>query len=339
MNVGELSRALGPRLLPLAVLVVFSGCGYVGPVLPPSPQLPLAITDLRVIERGDNLLITFSTPARTTDSLPVDHFSAIDLRVGPDLKPFDFERWAGLAKEYAVALPPTGDPDNPLPIPLSKKIPVAEWIGKGVAVAVRASIKKKDHYSSWSNRVVLEVVSPLLPPQIEARPTAKGLLLKWRPDQAAKEYRIYRRSAPNSVPAQIGVSQTSEYLDVTAQYDTPYTYTARAVNGLVESETSKPKSVEFPDTFAPAPPTGLTVLAAPSSIELSWQRSPEVDFKSYRVYRSTDGAAFQPVGGPLAIPAFSDRQVEHGKAYRYRVVAIDNKNNPSDASTTVEVRF
>ena len=59
------------------------GCGYVGPVLPPSPLIPNGITDLSVLERGDRLWITFNVPARTTDQVAIKNFSEIDLRIGP----------------------------------------------------------------------------------------------------------------------------------------------------------------------------------------------------------------------------------------------------------------
>jgi fibronectin type 3 domain-containing protein len=163
-------------------------------------------------------------------------------------------------------------------------------------------------------------------------------LLKWEPSEHAQEYRIYR-GLQGSAPALLETSKKNQYLDSSAQYDTPYVYTAIAVNGLVESEISKPTSVPFSDSYGPAAPTGLTALAAPNSIELSWQRNAEADFKSYQVYRSIDGGALEPLGTPLNVPAFSDHQVEHGKTYRYAIGAVDQKNNASEKSSTVEVNF
>ncbi len=144
------------------------GCGYVGPVLPPSPMLPMAITDLTVLERGDQIIISFTTPPRTTDNLPVEELSAIDLRIGPFSVPFDFEKWAASAKQYGLEPPQPNDPDNPVGTQLGKTIPAGPWIGKHLAVAVRTAIKKKDHYSSWSNRVVLDVIAALTPPVVKS---------------------------------------------------------------------------------------------------------------------------------------------------------------------------
>lgn len=326
------------RLAPI-LLAGLTGCGYVGPVLPPSPQLPLAVTNLVAVERADEIVIDFSTPPRTTDNLAVKHFSEIDLRIGPAAIPFDFDRWAVGAKRYSVTPPLPADPDNPVPVSISKKIRAAEWVGKRVAVAVRTAVKKKDHYSAWSNRVVLEVIAPLGPPQVKAKSTAKGVMLTWDAVANSLEYRIYRKGPNDNAPIELGTSKALNYVDTTSQYEVPYEYTAVAVHGLAESLASKPAPITTTDIYPPSVPSGVAVLAAPNSIELSWQRSPEADLKGYYVYRSVDGGAYQGVGGLLTLPAYSDHQVEHGKTYRYQVSAVDQKNNPSDRSAPVQVSY
>jgi hypothetical protein len=321
------------------LLLGLYGCGYVGPVLPPSPQLPLAVTDLTVIERGDQLVINFSTPPRTIDNLPVKEFSDLDLRIGPDVRPFDFDKWQDTATRYELTPPPSADPENPLAVPISKNVPAAVWVGKRVTVAVRTAIKKKDHYSAWSNRVVLDVIAPLQPPSVNKKSTLKGVELTWQNRDTALEYRIYRKDPGPNPPVQLGISKTNTFLDTTSQYETPYEYTVVAVRGNAESLPSEPVRITTSDTFPPSVPATVTALAAPNSIEVSWQRSPEPDLKGYLVYRSVNGGTFEPVGGLLNLPTFSDHQVEHGKTYAYRIAAVDQKNNPSDRSTAVQVHF
>ncbi len=325
-----------PALLSLLLL---ADCGYVGPVLPPSPQLPQAITDLKVIERGDQIVADFTTPPRTTDNMPVKKFSDIDLRIGPSRTPFDFSTWADSATQYEIQTPPPGDPENPVAIAISKKIPAKEWVGKRVAVAVRTAIRTNDHYSSWSNRVLLDVVPPLTAPQVKAESTAKGVLLSWQPERPDLEFRIYRRGATDTAPAQIGTSKTPDYVDTTSQYQTPYEYTVVAAHGLAESLPSAPEPITTKDIFPPSVPASITALAAPNSIELSWQRSPEPDLKGYYVYRSVNGGSYATVGGLVTLPGFSDHDVQHGKTYTYQVSAIDQKNNQSDRSATAQVVY
>ena len=329
--------------LPLTVslaIVTLSSCGYVGPVLPPSPELPQAVTDLIVIERGDKLLISFTTPARTTDSLAVEHFSQVDLRIGTYATPFDFNQWAGHATPYELPPPPAADPANPLAVTMNQQLPAAGWVGKRVAVAVRTAIKKKEHFSAWSNRAVIDVIAPIPPPVIHLASTAKGIVVSWKPAAGATDYRVFRKATADNAPLQLGVvTKANEFLDDGAQYDTPYVYTVVAANGLAESLSSHPEPITTTDTFPPSVPTGLTALAGPNSIEVSWQRSPESDLKGYFVYRSVDNAPFEKIGDLLTVPTFSDRNVQHGKTYRYQVSSTDQKNNPSERSAPTEVSY
>jgi hypothetical protein len=323
-------------LIPILLLL---NCGYVGPVVPPSPQLPNPVTDLTVVERGDQIVVSFSTPPRTTDNLPIKQFSTIDLRVGPTVTPFDFDRWSASAKRYEVAPPEPNDPDNPRPNAMSKSIPVPEWVGKRVAVAVRTAVKRKDHYSPWSNRAVLQVIPPLTPPAIKLQSTAQGVRITWATEGERIEYRVFRQGPGDTAPLEIGTSGKPEYLDTTSQYDTRYEYSVVAAEGQAESLPSESVAVTPIDIFPPSVPAGVTALVTPEGIELSWQRSPESDLKGYYVYRSVSGGSFVRQNGLINLPTYSDRDVKHGDTYRYEITAVDQKNNESDKSAAAEAAF
>lgn len=318
------------------VFLFLAGCGYEGPVEPPSPELPNPVTNLAVVERDANLVITFDTPSRTTDSLAIKRFSGIDLRIGPDVTPFDFDRWAASATRYELPPPPPNDPDDPIARPMSKSIPVADWQGKHIAVLVRTAVKKTDHYSQWSNRVVLNVIAPLQAPEVEVKATKDGYMLTWAAERSGVHYEIFRVAPGNKAPVQIGTSDSPLYVDTTSQWDTPYTYTVIAQTESAESLPSKPVSVIHADTFAPSVPASITALAGPDSMEVSWSRSPEADLKGYYVYRSVDGGPFEKQGDLLNVPTFSDHHVEHGKTYRYEVSSVDQKGNESDKSPATQ---
>jgi hypothetical protein len=320
-------------------LLLSAGCGYVGPVVPPSPQLPNPVTNLAAVERGDRIFITFTTPPRTTDNLAIKRFSEIELRIGPAITPFDFERWSARAGQYLLPLPPQNDPDNPKPFPLSDSIPVSDWQGQRVAVAVRTAVRKEGHYSSWSNVVRLTVIPPLQPPVIEAKPTAEGIKLTLEDLGNGIQYRIFRQGANDKAPVEIGTARKPEYVDTTSQYDVLYKYSAVAVKGGVESLPSKTSLITAVDVFAPKVPASITALAAANSVEVSWERSPDTDLKGYYVYRSLSGGPFERQGGLVSLPTYSDHNVKHGKTYRYAVSAVDQKNNESTKSSVAEVNY
>ena len=334
------------RRSPAALAVLFvglAGCGYVGPVLPPSPDIPNPVSDLQVVEKGDRLHVTFSVPPRTTDTVLIKRYEVIDVAVGAAETPFDFEKWSASAQHFDVTPPSSGfDPDAPRALPVSKELPAAEFEGKHVAIAVRTSIKTENHFSQWSNRAVLDVMKPLEPPTAKIEATKNGYLLTWPAERRGIHYLIFRRGPNDKAPAQIGTADEPLYMDSSSQWDTPYTYTvsAQTEKGVVQSEPSKAMAVNHPDTFPPEVPASVTALAGPESIEVSWSRSPDADLKGYFVYRSTDGAEFARAGDLLNVPNFSDHHVEHGKSYRYAISAVDQKGNESAQSTpTARVAF
>lgn len=321
----------------LMLAIALAGCGYVGPVVPPSPQIPASVTDLTAVEQGDRLMVNFSTPVRTTDNLNIRKFSTIELRIGPESAPFDFNTWAASAREYDIAPPEVNDPDDPRPIAVAKQLDVKDFVGKHVAVAVRTS--EKNNFSAWSNRVVLDVVPPLKPPHLQVDATSAGYKLTWTVDAAGPHYDIYRKGSADSAPASIGTAETSSYVDTTAQWNTPYQYSVVAVQGRAESLPSNTIQVNHANTFAPSVPASITALAAPTTVEISWQRSPESSLKGYFLYRSTDNGPFEKQGDLTALPTYTDKNVEHGKTYRYEVSAVSQggveseKSSPSESVT------
>ena len=322
-----------------AALGCLCACGYVGPVVPPSPELPGTITDLTVVERGDRIYIGFTTPVRTTDNLPITHFSEMDLRMGSAPQPFDFDRWSAAAKRIPLEPPEPSGHDDPRPHAMQDTVPVSGWVGQHIAVAVRSAIKRKDHYSQWSNVVRLDIVSPLAAPAIRLEATAQGVKVSWPAEGQGLHFDVYRQGPGDKEPVNVGTAERNDFVDTAAQYDTRYRYFVIAAKAQAESPPSKTAEITPIDIFPPSVPASITALATPVSIEVSWQRSPEPDLKGYYIYRSADGGAFTRIGDLLTLPTYSDHQVEHGKSYRYAVTAIDQKNNESAKSSAAEVSF
>ena len=311
-----------------AVFLLFflaAGCGYVGPVLPPSPEIPTPITDLAAIERGDKILVTFTTPSRTTDGVAITHFSYIELQVNE-------------TRIYSVDLPSPSDRDDPQPKAISYTIPVSDFTGRHIAVTAHAAVKKSGHFSAWSKPAVLNVLTPLTQPVVKAEASAAGIVLDW-PASAAAQYRIQRQGPSDKQPIDLATVNETHYVDVSAQYDTEYRYTVIAKQENAESLPSEPLTFSAKDIYPPAVPAGLTVLAGPDAIDLSWQRNAEPDFQGYYVYRSTNNGPYERQGAINSLPTYVDHNVEHGKTYTYKITALDKKNNESAQSAAAETQY
>jgi len=323
-----------------ALSLWLSACGYIGPVQPPSPHIPVAIKDLKVQEVGGNLQWSFTLPSVTTDRIDIDTFHVIELRVGPDVHPFDFGVW--LAGSSALTIPASQKTDEVNNRQMNSETPIGQWEGKEVAVAVRTA-ERKQRFSQWSNIVHLRVIEPLTVPVLQTKSDAKGVKITLKDVPEGAKVRILRQGPSDTVPVEAGVAEGSEFIDTSAEYGTKYAYSAVAFNNDngadAVSKPSEPVTITPKDTFPPEVPTNVAVLPGPNSIEISWERSPEPDTKGYYVFRSVNGGAFQQVGNLTALPAYSDTDVKRGNQYRYQINAIDQRGNPSGRSAPVTVTY
>ena len=299
-------------------MALLAGCGYPGDPKPPALEIPSRVTDLRAAEYGSNILVEFTLPALTTEGLALTKVRSVELRVS-----------VGTASQN-VNLKAAG------PGPIHDEIPAGEWIGKDVLLTVRAT-GPKGKTSEWSNAVPLSVGVPLgVPTNLVAENVAEGVHLRWQ--GAGPRYRIFRTLAEQTSD-RLAESDQPEYVDKTTNYGSTYKYFVQAITAddLRQSEISEMVAITPRDDFPPSVPAGLSAVAGVSAIELAWERNTENDFRGYNVYRSTESAAFEKVAALIDAPAYTDRQVEAGKRYRYAVSSVDQAGNESGRPEPVEV--
>lgn len=313
-------------ILAAACCIFLGGCGYIGPVQPPLLDIPQQVPYVSAIEYGDKIQVDFTLPDLTTEGNPLHNARLLDIRVGPGVTPMSVDAWVESAKSYPVP--------SPAPGPFTREIPVSDWQGKEVLVAVRA-VGPKGHAAQWSTLKVLAVRPPLQTPAgLKAENVEQGVRLSWT--GSAGKYRIYRAIA-DAAPERLNESDHAEFLDDATTYDTRYKYLVQAVaDDLHGSDVSAPVTITPEDKFPPAIPGALTAILGVSTVELAWTRNVEPDFKGYNVYRSTDGGPFLKIGEGIVAPTFSDSKIEVGKKYQYQVTAVDLKGNESHPSTPAD---
>jgi fibronectin type III domain protein len=295
--------------------------------MPPAMDIPQHISDLVVAEYGDKLHVQFTIPALTTEGLPLKSVRSVDLYIAPPINPWSENAWAAGAKHFTI--PATG------PGPISHDVDASEWIGKEVAILIRAT-GPKGKASDWSNLKTLDIRPPLATPaSIRAENQPSAIVLTWQ--GPAKHYRIFRASG-EAQPELLGESDQPEYRDTEIEYGTQYRYYVQATEGeLQQSDTVGPFPVTAEDKFAPSPPAGLTAELGTNSIELSWERNTEPRFQGYNVYRSVDGGPFEKIASIITAPSYTDRQIEAGKKYRYQISSVGTNSMESARSAIFEI--
>jgi hypothetical protein len=334
-------RLCALSLCAAAAVLLTQSCGYIGPVMPPSLHIPLPVQDLSVVETADKLEFQFTLPRQTTDTTGIGKFRAVELRVGPDVTPFDFSTWLEGTTAVAIAPEQVNVAANESQ-PLKSTLSASDWVGKHIAVAVRTA-EKDNHYSQWSNVVRLRVVEPLPLPVLHFASDPNGVKIDIESFPKHGKVRIFRRGPNAPQPIEAGVADTSEFIDHGAEYGVPYTYTAIAFDDTDRADaigrTSEPVPFTSVDSFPPGAPANVSALAGPGSVEISWDRGSEPDIRGYYVFRSVDGGAYERIGELVTLPAFSDKDVRHGKKYSYQVSTVDVRNNESTRSSPVQVTY
>ena len=106
-----------------------------------------------------------------------------------------------------------------------------------------------------------------------------------------------------------------------------------------------PTGVKVPTasvTNAPQAPTGLTAKQRVGSVELSWTAPADEDVISYTILRAeapaTEGttASYNTIGRSVAGTTFIDNTASEGTKYLYKVQAVDEHCNRSEASEVLE---
>jgi hypothetical protein len=282
--------------------IALTGCGYVGDPLPPALNIPVPVNDLRVIQRGEKLLIDFTAPALTTEAIGITTFASAEIRIGDAVLP--------------LPLPEPGEAAH-------AELPARQFVGKEVLARVVLA-GPKGRQSSESNLVTLRVTEPLSTPvDLRAEPHPEGVRVSWKPgDNRPVRYRVTR------VPEAVADTPKPEYIDKAVELGKEYKYSVVAVTDTGESLPSEPVTIIPRDIFAPAAPVNLNAIAGVNTVELAWDRNAERDLKNYRVYRDD-----QVLVDGIDVPTFSDRQVTSGQRYRYAVTAIDQAGNEGAKST------
>ncbi|MGW2384011.1 fibronectin type III domain-containing protein, partial [Streptomyces sp. NPDC001658] len=150
-------------------------------------------------------------------------------------------------------------------------------------------------------------------------------------------YRVYRRVQGTSTWTRVGTTTNVTFTDVPPQTGQKYYYEIRAYDkaGNESSGTADQGPSPTADYTAPAAPV-LSATSGEASNDLSWTAS--ADAASYRVLRKSDSATSYSVLGTTTTAAYSDSSASYGRAYDYKVFAIDAAGNTATSNVVRTAR-
>lgn len=240
----------------------------------------------------------------------------------------------------AAPAEPAATPPAPPTLPA---VPVETPSYAARIYAVRG-VTKSGRAGAPSTRVELPLVMPpAAPPPVAATGAEKAIVLTWPPPAtaAAVTYNIYKVGGPdpiNSVAASEG-----KYERTGVEFGTEECFVLRAVQKVgavdVESDLSTPVCITPRDTFPPAAPKGLSVVAGPGTINLGWDANTEADLAGYLVLRGeAPGDTLQPLTpAPITGTSYEDKTARPGVRYAYAIVAVDKASTPNRSAPSARV--
>jgi hypothetical protein len=358
-------------LLLLFFAGIAGGCGAPGEPTPPSPPIPNPVTDLKGVQVGDAVLLTFTLPTKSTLGLRLNEVPTLEVWRGslrpdgtPDSRSFHLVDTvpAAILKSYIQE----GNVSFPDPVQPEE---LRGRTGETALYRVRTRVSERKG-SADSNQIAIDLYPvPQRIENLQAVVTEKSIPLTWSPPTstsagaqlpAIQEYHVYRGELdPSSTAAaqkglssavwkfpllQIGVSKEPTYEDNSFDFDRTYAYVVRSVisegGAPLESADSNPVILTAKDIFPPAAPQDLVAAVLPgtaagsSVVDLSWSINLETDLAGYRVYRSAsdNGRGQLLTADLLRTPSYRDTTVVSGHRFWYAVTAVDRSGNESPPS-------
>lgn len=193
-----------------------------------------------------------------------------------------------------------------------------------------------------TSRLQVPLVDAPPPPEgIAARHTDKAVILEWRrpsPEMGVvgPEYNVYSDPAALE-PANPAPLAAARFEGPIAEFGVEQCFRVRTLwpagNVPIEGEPSTPVCLTPRDTFPPAAPTGLGLVAAEGAINLRWHANAEPDLAGYLVLRgeAADDTLRPLTPEPIRETSYRDASVQPGVRYVYAIVAVDTAK-PANAS-------
>lgn len=295
-------RGLGVAAVAAACLLA-AACGKKGNPLPPVRIIPNATTDLKVAQRGNQLVLRFAFPQTTTAGAKLPGLAAVE--VWDLVRPLPAN-----SKQYPVV--------DPKELAGAKRIaslsgPELESAIEGGHVVVRLPLPAVESPAA-SSATPVPIATPAPSPDTTSTPAAAPSPTG-SPVPGATPAPT-PRPAPTPIPGPVPP----------ASGGTLHVYAVKTVAKDGETSGFSNLVMLLPQP-APPPPSGLEVETAARAIDLKWKKSD--GGVGFAVYRRL--SASRTYGDPIAtvgadVTSYSDASATYGNQYIYTVTTLASQD-------------
>ncbi|HTZ84666.1 MAG TPA: fibronectin type III domain-containing protein [Candidatus Acidoferrales bacterium] len=346
--------------LALAVPLVFTACASIGPPMPPSLDLPKPPSDLQGVRKGDQVILIWTIPTRTTDRQTINNLGPTEICRGLLSELTECGTPVGRAAPVQIATPHKNNAKQKTSESYTDTLP-AQVVGDVPSATITYGVEvlnRENRGAGLSNQIRVPLIRTLPPPEnFKAQVTSQGVVLNWSGASAPSipqvhfAYRVYRRKQDQQQAMVVGdlpVGSETNYTltDSEIEWEKIYEYYADAITIIaepnkpevkVEGADSPQVKVFADDVFPPSVPIALqAVFSGPGQkpfIDLIWAPDTDADLAGYNVYRRTERRSFVKINAELVkMPSYRDSNIEAGHTYFYSVSAVDVRGNESARS-------
>ncbi len=340
------------------VLLSDLSCGKRTPPVPPKERVVQRV-ELGGFQRGNQVMLSWKMPERNAPRSSVLNIDRIDIYrlAEPASASLTLSEEEFASKSTLIATLAIKDSDFGLQtLTYPDKLEFAGQLAR-LRYAMRFA-NASGQKAGFSNFFLIEPTAKVAagPTSLSAEYSQDAVTLKWRQSSANIDgstpanvlgYNIYRSTSEKDPAKLLNKKPLTEvtFRDEFFEFGKEYFYFVRGVAlgpgaAPVESEETNIVKLKPVDTFAPTPPTAITLAVGQKEISLFFAVNPEKDVAGYLIYRSTDPNLSKKdwaklTASLLTTNTFQDKTVESGKIYFYYLTAIDKAGNVSEPSEVV----
>ena len=358
LNELSLSKAWAEKaMLTFIIFTLLIGlsCGKRKPPLPPLQKVQQRV-EISGTQRGNVITITWTLPVKdgsnksTLNIVRADIYRLVEpLNNSPALSEEEFATTSSL-----ISTVPITDADfAKKQITYNDNLEFADQ-----PVRLRYAIRfanSSGQKAAFSNFLLIEPVAKIAgnPDSLNAITLEQSIKLDWvAPNQNVDGtkpvnilgYNIYRADKDTNAAILLNPYPITEvsFNDKNFEFEKAYEYFIRTVslgsNGEpIESLDSNKIEIKPKDTFAPSPPSAITIAAAPKNLSIFFAANVEKDVIGYKIFRAIDPnlpkSEWTLITKEILLSnTFQDFAVEREKTYYYFITAVDKAGNISEPS-------
>ena len=305
--------------------LLLASCAKVGDPLPPLVRHPETVTDLKVVQVGEQVQIVFSLPPEEIERVEIYRQCGISPSLTEETEvrarlqrnqlslyhqenQFVFEDSPGLDQTCIYGLRFANSQNRRSPF--SNFVETNPLPSAQPPTALRYQVHQERIVVSWDSPT--ENIDGSRPPQI------LGYLVNSKHRVSATEY--------SDLEFEFG--EVRSYRVQTMSQDT---------NPLILSPFSDTLRILPRDEFPPATPQNMTAFVLEGKVQIFWDENKEADLKGYFLYSGTDVNRLKKSSSSITITRYVDESVVPGQSYYYQLTAVDQVGNESSKSDPVSV--